>query len=128
MDKIDQQLKDIFSQLKSEDIPQDFYSKINEKIEDHKELQNNRKEDILHALVIIVLSIGFIGCMFFLNMYYFHIEPHIFADKTTNFLIDISEIFHSNSVSQWAIVCVNALILILLEQFLSRKLNNMFRS
>lgn len=123
MDKFDQQLKEIFSQLNSEDIPKSFYSKIDEKIEAKKELQNKRKENLFQALFMTVLSIGFFGCMFFLNVYYFHIEPDDFAVKTKNIILDMSEMFHSNSVAQWSIVGVNTLILILLEQFLSRKLS-----
>lgn len=128
MDKIDQHLRDIFSQLNSEDTPKDFYLKINDKIELKKGLQDKRKEDLLLALFITVLSIGFFGCLFLLNMYYFHIDAHNFADKTKNFLLDTSEMFSSKYASLWSIIGISALILILLEQFLSRKLSNMFRS
>jgi len=123
MDKFDQQLKEIFSQLNSEGIPKSFYSKINEKIEAKKELNNKRKENLFQALFMTVLTIGFFGCMFFLNVYYFHIEPEAFSVKAKTILLNMLDMFHSNYVSQWSIVGVNVLILILLEQFLSRKLS-----
>lgn len=126
MDKFDQQLKEIFSQLNCEDIPKGFYSKIDEKIEAKKELLNKRKENLLQALFMIVLSIGFVGCMFFLNVYYFHIGPDTYAVKDKSILLGMSEMFQSKAIVQWSIIGVNALILILLEQFLSRKFSKKF--
>jgi len=128
MDKFDQQIKKIFSQLNCEDIPKGFYSKIDEKIKAKKELQNKRKENLLQALFMIVLSIGFVGCMFFLNVYYFHIEPDTYAVKAKSILLGMSEMFQSKAIVQWSIIGVNALILILLEQFLSRKFSKKFQS
>jgi len=123
MDKFDQQLKEIICQNKSENIPIDFYSKIDKKIEARKEQLNRRKEVLLQVFVMAILSLAFFGCMFFLNLYYFHVEVDALTAKPKDMLNHMSQMFNSNAFKQWSIVCVNALILILLEQFLSRKLS-----
>lgn len=126
MDNLDNQLRDIFSKWKNEEVPEDFSDKVVEKIEVEKEKRIRRNENLFQSLFITLSAIVFCVCMFSLNRYYFHIEIDTMVIKTNSIFSDMKGMFQSNIIISWPIICINALILILLEQFLSKKLSKKF--
>lgn len=86
-----------------------------------QQLREKRKEDFSQALFLIFCTVAFITSMFLFNRYFFHIKADAMTSVTKGYINDFAIMFRNESVSRWSIIAVNAIILILLEQFLSRK-------
>jgi len=125
MDNFDRQFGEMFSQITQEKIPAGFSAKVLKKIEVEKERRIKLKEELFQWLFISISAIILCLSMFLLNKYYFHEELSSLSVLIRTKLLDIKDMFKGESVSLWStigwlIIGANTIILILLEQFLSR--------
>lgn len=123
MDNLDRQFGEMFSQIRREKVPADFSAKVLKKIDAKKERRIKLNEELFQGLFISIYAIILCLTMFLLNKYYLHADFGSVTAMIRNMFVDISDIFKRESVFQWSIIVVNTMILIFLEQFLSRKLS-----
>lgn len=124
MDNTDNQLKELFSQFKSEDMSSDFSEKVFYKITQEKERKAIRRENINDILIVSVTSVVFIICTYLINRYFFHIEIRSLANKAMKIISGMKEALFVRPSALWTIITINSAILILLEQLLSRKFSD----
>ncbi len=124
MDNTDNQLKELFSQFKSEDMSSDFSEKVFHKITQEKERKAIRRENINDILIVSVTSVVFIICTYLINRYFFHIEIRSLANKAMKIISGMKEALFVRPSALWTIITINSAILILLEQLLSRKFSD----
>jgi len=91
------------------------------RIEEEKIIRERRRENLTQSLFLIFCTLAFISSMLLLNKYFFHIKPDALTSVTKGYINDFVIMFSKESVSRWSIIAINAIILILFEQFLARK-------
>lgn len=130
MDEFDNQLKEMFSKIKVEEVPVHFSENILKKIDMEKERREKRNENMFQLLIIVFSSIAFIVCMYLLNRYFFKIETDFITGRARDTFAGIMDTLSgmmdtlkSKSTSLWSIVGINAALLIMLNILISRKIS-----
>ncbi|OFY41114.1 MAG: hypothetical protein A2X18_12205 [Bacteroidetes bacterium GWF2_40_14] len=98
-----------------------FSTDVMKRIEEEKNRREKRNENITQSLFLIFCTLAFIASMFLLNRYFFHIKADAMTSAIKGYINDFAIMFRNEYVSRWSIIGVNTVILILLEQLLSKK-------
>ena len=128
MDENDDILKELLSELNDNSVDTLFSEKVVSKIDSIKIHKANRKEAVKPVMVITSVIIAFVAMIYIILAVYFKIDIIAKMEGLSgNFVLpdfqSLSNIWQ-NGGALWFMIGVNALILLILQSFLSKKLSH----
>ena len=127
MDENDDILKELLSEMNDYSVDPLFSERVLSKIESIKIEKAKRRESVKPVIVITSVLIAFVAMIYLIIAVYFKIDIITKIESLSgNFALpdlqSLSNIWE-NGGALWVMIGVNALILLMLQSFLSKKLN-----